>query len=175
MTEGTAVPERPLGRVRCHVCGTRWTVRPSPPGPRTEAAACPACDAPLKLVAPLGEGVARGLALLAAGFPAERQHYRTIGRYLAEFTRSEDDVEKLLALAAALDYDAWAADNARRLRARDRASVRAVSRFLPRLAALAESGALAGAIAPAAARLKRRYRAERERHLAVFARRKARG
>ncbi|MFY0531330.1 hypothetical protein [Nannocystis pusilla] len=50
-----------------------------------------------------------------------------------------------------------------------------MSRFLPRLAALAESGALAEAIAPAAARLRRRYRAERERHLAVFARRKARG
>lgn len=81
----------------------------------------------------------------------------------------------MLALAAALDYDAWAADNARRLQARDSARVRSVSRFLPRLAALAESGALAAAIAPAAARLGRRYRAERERHLAVFARRKARG
>ncbi|MCY0985534.1 hypothetical protein OV203_00225 [Nannocystis sp. ILAH1] len=176
MTPGTGVAERPRGRVRCHVCGTRWSVRPGPPeSPRTEAEACPACDAPLKLVAPLGEGLARGLVLLAAGFPAEQKHFRTIGRYLAEFTLTEGDIEQLLALAAALDYDAWAADNARRLRARDSARVRAVSRFLPRLAALAESGALVQAIAPAAVRLKRRYRAERERHLAVFADRKARG
>ena len=172
------MPERGPRRVRCHVCATRWTVRARPVSPRSlasrpEPGACPACDAPLRLAAALDEGVARGLVLLAAGFAAERRHYRTIGRYLAEFTRTEGDVDRLLALAAALDYDAWAADNARRLARRDNAGVRAVSRFLPRLVALAGSGALAEAVGRAAQRLKRRYRAERARHLAVFARRTA--
>lgn len=169
------MPERGPGRVRCHVCGTRWSVRPRAPGRRgDEVEACPGCEAPLRLAPALDEGTARGLVLLAACFAEERRHHGTVGRYLAEFTRSEHEVDRLLALAVSIDYDAWAADNARRLARRDDARVRAVSRFLPRLAGLADSGALTEALKLPAARLKRRYRAEHAHHLAVFARRTTR-
>jgi hypothetical protein len=165
----------PSSRVRCHVCGTRWTVRARLIVTRRETTlrqepdACPACEAPLKVVPALDEGVARGLVLLAAGFAAETRHYKTLGNYLREFTRTERDVEALLALAAELDYDAWARDDAARLRRRKQPHVLAVVRFFPKLVALADSGALTERLQAAASRVKARYRSERARHLAIFA------
>lgn len=155
------------------MCGSRFTVRPRvvitprSTSVRSEPDACPACDAPLKTVPALDVGLARGLVLVAAGFAAERRAHGTAERYLRDFTRTERDVERLLKLALALDHDEWAQEVAARLRRRETRDLMALSRFLPRLRAQVDRGTLGEGLERAAQRVRARYRAERERRLAI--------
>jgi hypothetical protein len=170
----------PSESVTCYVCGSRFTVRSELVITRRhtvlkpDVEACPFCDTPVKKVPALGEGTAKGLVLTAAGFPEEVKEYGTAEDYLEAFTLLPRDVDTLVELAEGLDLAGWAQDNARRLERRKNPSVQAVSRFLPKLQAMVERGELSKRLQQAAQHVKDEYSARRERHLAIFQKRKQR-
>ncbi|NOJ91621.1 hypothetical protein HMI51_01495 [Corallococcus coralloides] len=167
----------PSRTVTCYVCGSKFTVhhklvvtkRDTEVVPDPDA--CPYCDTPLKTIGELGEGEAKGLVLLAAGFPDEVKEYGKLEDYLEEFTLTEKDIDTLVEVAQGLDFAAWAEDNAQRLARRKHPRVQAVSRVLPKLQAQMENGELPGRLRQAAEHVKDLYRKRRERHLAIFEKR----
>lgn len=171
----------PSRTVTCYVCGSKFTVHQKLVVTKRDTAVvpdpdrCPRCDTPLKTIGALGEGEAKGLVLLAAGFPDEVKAYGKPEDYLEEFTLTEKDIDTLVELAQGLDFSAWAEDNAQRLARRKNPRVQAVSRFLPKLQARMENGEIPKRLRQAAEHVKDVYRARRERHLAIFEKRQKQG
>jgi hypothetical protein len=167
----------PSRTVTCYVCGSKFTVHQKLVVTKRDTVvqpdpdACPYCDTPLKTIGAIGEGEAKGLALLGAGFPEEVQAYGTPEDYLEEFTLTEKDVDTLVELAEGLDLQGWERSNAERLARRKNPSVQAVSRFLPKLQKMVDDGTLSTRLRAAAGHVKDEYRARRERHLAIFEKR----
>ncbi|MBZ4334586.1 hypothetical protein [Corallococcus sp. AS-1-12] len=167
----------PSRTVTCYVCGSKFTVHSKLVVTKRDTElvpdpdACPFCDTPLKTIGALGEGEAKGLALLAAGFPDEVKAYGKPEDYLEEFTLTEKDVDTLVELAEGVDFAAWAEDNAQRLARRKSPRVQAVQRFLPKLQSRMENGELPERLRQAAEHVKDVYRKRRERHLAIFEKR----
>ncbi|WP_156041603.1 hypothetical protein [Chondromyces apiculatus] len=94
---------------------------------------------------------------------------------MTRFTRTEEDVDALMAMARSIDYAAWERDNEAWLRRRGpSADLRAVMKRLRALREATEKGDLFERLQDVAAQVKKTYRAERARRMKVAAERRSR-
>ncbi|RKH62781.1 hypothetical protein D7X96_29175 [Corallococcus interemptor] len=168
----------PSAPVTCFVCGSTFTVqnrmemKDGKANVHPEPSACPFCEAPLLAIPELNVGIAKGLLLTHAGAPEEKKAYRTVARYLEQFTRTEAEIDTLLKLAREFDFDAWEALNRRLLQHDKDAGLKMELKFIPKLRKEAEDGGLLEQLQRAAAPVKDAYRARWNHHMAIFRQRK---